>query len=95
MDVGQTVVAALEAERQAFVVEAQCVQQRRVQVVDVHGVFDDVVAELVGFAVRVAGFDAAAGKPPREAAAVMVAADERVVDLRLARTACGRTRCRT
>ena len=58
-------------------------QQRRVQVVDVHGVFDDVVAELVGLAVRVAGFDAAAGEPPREAAAVMIAADERVVDLAL------------
>ena len=43
-DVGEAVVAALEAERQLLVVEPEQVQQRRVQVVDVHRVLGDVVA---------------------------------------------------
>ena len=46
--VGQPEVAALEAEGQAGVVEAQQVQDRRLQVVDVDRVLDDVVADLVG-----------------------------------------------
>ena len=53
------------------------------KIVDVHRVLHDVVAELVGLAMGVTRLDAAAGHPPREAAAVMVAADERVVDLPL------------
>ena len=40
MHVGQTMVAALEDERQRFVVKAQEVQQCRLQVVNVHSVFD-------------------------------------------------------
>ena len=55
-------------------VEAQELQDRGVEVADVDGVFDDVVGEVVGFAVDRAAFDAAAGHPHGEAAGVMVAA---------------------
>ena len=55
MHVGQAVVAALEAVREPRVVEAEQVQQRGVQVVDVDRVGDDVEAEIVGLAVRVPG----------------------------------------
>ena len=51
MHVGQAVVAALELERQPRVVDAEQVQDRRVQVVDVDAVLGDVVAEVVGLAV--------------------------------------------
>ena len=73
-DVGQAVVAALELERQPRVVDAQAVQHRRVQVVDVDRVAGDVVAEVVGLAVGHARLDAAAGQPDGEAARMMVAA---------------------
>ena len=46
--VGQAEVAALEAVGQPGVVEAQQVQDRGVQVVDVDAIFDGVEAELVG-----------------------------------------------
>ena len=49
--VGQAVVAAGVAVGQPLVVEAQQVQDRRVQVVDVDLVLDRVPAELVGRAV--------------------------------------------
>jgi N-sulfoglucosamine sulfohydrolase len=47
----------------ALVVDAEQVQQRRVEVVHVHRVRDDVVAEVVGLAVDEPGLHAAAGHP--------------------------------
>src|SRR5207247_328220 len=44
------------------------------EVAEVDGIGDDVVAEIIGFAVDFAAFDAAAGEPHREAAGVMVTA---------------------
>ena len=72
--VGQPEVAALEAVGQPLVVDAEQVQHRGVQVVDVDDVLDGVVAELVGRAVGDAALDAAAGQPDREALDVVVAA---------------------
>src|SRR5688500_14953648 len=51
VDVRQAVVAALELEGETGVVDPQAVQDRRVQVVDVHWVPRDVVAEVVRLAV--------------------------------------------
>ena len=56
-------------------VEAEQVQDGRVQVVDVDLVLDGVVAELVGRAVDDAALEAAAGHPHREAERVVIAAD--------------------
>src|SRR4051794_22987313 len=44
MNVGETVVAALKFERQPGVINAEAVQQRGVQVVNVHRVAHNVVA---------------------------------------------------
>src|SRR3954451_1145022 len=73
-DVRQTVVPALEAVGQAFVVEAEQVEDGRLEVVDVDGVVADLVAEVVGAAVGGAGADAAAGHEEGEAVGVVVAA---------------------
>ncbi len=59
---------------EARVLHAQAVQNRSLQVVDVHRVLDDVVAILVGLTHRDAGLDAAARHPHREASGMMVAA---------------------
>ena len=48
--VGQPEVAALEPVGEPGVVEAQQVQDRGLQVVDVDRVFDDVEAQVVGLA---------------------------------------------
>jgi hypothetical protein len=44
------------------VVDAEQVHHRGLQVVHVHGIRHDVVAEVVGLAVHVAGLHAAAGE---------------------------------
>ncbi len=75
MHVGQTEMAALDFIGQAFVVDAEQVQHRRLEIVDVDGVLGRVVGEVVGLAEREAAFDAAAGHPDREDVGVMVSAE--------------------
>ena len=74
MDVGQAEVAAGVAVGEGLVVEAEEVEDRGVEVVDVDLVLDGLEAELVGGAVDVAALDAAAGQPHGEAVVVVVAA---------------------
>ena len=57
MDVGEAEVASLKTVGQLRVIESKEVQHRGVQVVHVDGVFDDVVAEIVGAADGDAGFE--------------------------------------
>ena len=92
MHVGQPEVAALELVGELGVVDAQKVKDRRVQVVDFHGVAGDVVREVVGLAVSDSRLDAAAGEPDGEAAGVVVAAVIGGRELLLANRSCGRTR---
>ena len=72
MYVGEAEVAALVLERQSFMVDAEQMQQRRVKVVHMDAVLDDVVAVVVGLADDGAALRAAAGHSQREAAAVVI-----------------------
>ena len=74
LDSGEALIQALVGEGEAVVGDAHAVEDRRVEVVQVDGVFDDVVAEVVGLAVGGAAFHAAAGHEHREAFRVVVAA---------------------
>src|SRR5688500_1979912 len=74
IDVGQPEVAAGVAEGQPLVVEAQQVQDRGVQIVDVYLVLHGSEAEVVGSAVGHAAFHAAASQPHGETPVVVVAA---------------------
>src|SRR5262249_24533403 len=76
VDVGQAEVAAGVAVGELLVVEAEEVEDRGVEVVDVDLVRDRGEAELVGGAVDVAAAGAAAGQPHRESVMVVVAAGE-------------------
>src|SRR5579883_2990127 len=68
LDAGQALIESLELEREAFVVDAQAVQNGGVQVVHVDRLVDHVVAEVVGLAVDLPSFDSAAGHPHGKAA---------------------------
>src|SRR5579883_857028 len=68
VDVGQAHVAAAVEIGQERMVEAQQVQDRGVQVVDVDLDVDGSVAELVGHPVSMAPSDAPAGQPGGETA---------------------------
>src|SRR4051812_28037307 len=59
----QAEVAPLVREGQPFVIEAEKVEGRRIQVVDVNGLLDDVEAELIGLPIRDARLDPAPGQP--------------------------------
>ena len=60
--------------REASVLNAKQVEKRGLQIADMHWIFHDVVAEIVGFPVGDAAFDASAGQPKTEAARVVIAA---------------------
>src|SRR5690606_30992892 len=72
-DVGQAEVAARVAVGQSFVVESEQVQQRRMQVMDMHLVDCGVIAVIIRLAVRKAGLHAAPGEPPGEGVRIVVA----------------------
>lgn len=67
-------VAALESRGELGVIEAELVEDGRVEVMDVDFVFDCVEAEVVGLAVVDTAFDAAAGEPHGEGVGVVIAA---------------------
>ncbi len=73
-DVGQAVLAAVVEVGEAGVFEAEEVEDRGVQVVDVHAVGFGAEADGVGGAEEGAPLDAAAGEPGGEAVGVVVAA---------------------
>ena len=68
LDAREALVQTLEREAQLLVVDTELMQDRRVQVADLHGIAHDVVAELVGLPVGDAALDAAARQPGRETA---------------------------
>ena len=75
VDVGQAEVAAVVAEGEPFVIQAQQVKDRGVKIVMRDAVLDGVHAELVGGAVRDPRLDAATRHPHGETVVVMAAAE--------------------
>jgi len=63
MYVCQTEIAALMSEREAFVVDSELLQNRRIEVMNVDGIFVDVVAEVVSLAVNRTTFYSGSGHP--------------------------------
>ena len=68
----QSLVRKTELER----VHPQQMQDRRLKVMNMHFVADDVIAEFVGLSVNDARLDAATGHPDCEGVGVVIAAEE-------------------
>ena len=73
-DVGQPEPAALEEVRQLLVVDAEQVQDRRLQVVDMDAASATLKPKSSDSPCTYAALDAAAGHPDREDAAMVIAA---------------------
>ncbi len=73
-DAGEALVEALVLEDEAAVIDAEAVEEGGVEVVHVHRVFHDVVAEVVGLAIDGSGADTTAGEPHGEVPGMMIAA---------------------
>ena len=72
MNIGQAIVPTLELKRELGVVNAQAVQDGCMEVVDVDGIFGDVVAEFIGRAVCNSGLNSAAGQPIGEDVRIVI-----------------------
>ena len=73
MHIREPVIAALETVGHFEVIDAEQVQNRRVQVVDMDLVLDGVKAKLIRLAIDDARFDAAPSHPDGVAMRMMVA----------------------
>ena len=74
VNVRQTVLTPLESIGETRVIDAEAVQDRSLEIVDMDGIFGDVEAELVGGPVDQTGFYSPAGHPDRERLSVVVTA---------------------
>jgi hypothetical protein len=75
-DVGEAEFSSLNAIRQPLVVDPHEMQNRRVQVTDLDGMFDGLKSQVVGGAVGDSRFDAAAGQPKRSSERMVIASQE-------------------
>src|SRR5437016_2881989 len=73
VNIGQPKIPAGVPVSELFVVKAEQMQKRRVQIVNVNFVFDRLESEFIGGAVNRAAFDAAAGQPYTEAVRIVIA----------------------
>src|SRR5262249_15002247 len=73
LDIGQTKISTLEFISQPSMINAQTMQDRRIQIVDVNRIARDVIAEIIRLANRDARFDSSAGKPHGKTARMMIA----------------------
>ena len=60
-NIGEAEVAALVFEGELFVIDSEEMENCRVEVVHVHGIARDGIAEGIGFAMHAASFHTAAG----------------------------------
>ena len=72
-DVGQPEVTTRMAERQSLVVKPECVQQRGMEVVHVHGILDGMKSEVIRRSISETTFDSSASHPHRECRRMMIA----------------------
>lgn len=73
MHVGQSEIAAGVTIGETGMVETKEVQNRSVEIVNVDAVLNGAVAKIVGGAMNVATFDAAAGQPNGKTPVVVIA----------------------
>ena len=74
VDIRQAEIPPLIAVGQSGVIDTQQMQDGGIQVVDMYGVADDVVAKVVGFTPGGTGFDACTCQENGKASGVVVAA---------------------
>ena len=74
VNIGQSVMPTLEEVGELLVVDAKLVENGGMEIVDVDGVFGDVVAEFVSGTIGDARLDASASHPDRETSGVVIAA---------------------
>ena len=72
MDIGQTKIAALEAIRQSGVIDPEQMQDRGIQIVNMHGVLGDIVAVFIGLTDHMATSHPGTGNQGGKASGVVV-----------------------
>ena len=72
MDIGESHITSAESEGDPFVIHAEQVQHRGVQVMNFDTVFNDLVSKFVGLSVNRAAADTASRQPHRKAKRIVI-----------------------
>ena len=75
MHISQAIIAAGVVEGEAFVIEAEEMQDGGLQIMNVHGPLGDVEAQFIGGAKGEAAFNTTAGEPEAEGLRMVIAAE--------------------
>ena len=86
MHIGEPEITALGPEGQPFMIDAEAMENRGVEVVDVNAVVHEVVGEVVGLTENEPALHTTAGHPQRETARVMIAPEALLAQFALAIT---------
>ena len=73
-DTGKLLIQALELVGELFVINAHAMKNRCVKVVDMNGIFSDVVTEIISFTIRDTRLGAATRHPHAEVFGMVVSA---------------------
>ena len=73
INIRQPEITALKPIRQFGVIDAHLIEDGGVQVMDLNGIFDHVITQLVGLAKRDTSLDTPAGQPHTESPRVVIA----------------------
>src|SRR3954470_2231920 len=76
VDIGQPEVTALETVGKFGVIEAEAMENGRLEIVDGDFILRDVVPEFIGGAIGDARLDSSAGHPHRKRVRMMIATDK-------------------
>ena len=74
LNTGQLLIKPLKLVGESLVIDSHAVEDRCIKVVDVHGIFGDVVAEVVGLSKGDATFDSTTCHPHAEISRMVIAA---------------------
>jgi len=72
VNIGQSIISPLKTIGELLVVNAKAMEQRCMKIMNVDWILNNVVAEVVGLAMRIPTFDSAACHPNRKTSGVMV-----------------------
>src|SRR5437764_14980905 len=70
---GQPLIKSLEFVSQSPMIDAQTVQNRRIDLADMHRIFHHVIAEIIRLTIDHASLNSAARHPHRETSRMMIA----------------------
>lgn len=71
VNIGESEISSGMSEGELFVIDSQLMEDRGMEVVDFHRIFDGIFSDLIGSAMNMSCFESASGEPDTETVPMM------------------------